>query len=83
MTMPITPLVPYGEASPETRADYLKGLHDLRGLDGNPEAWHCTRCGETIPGEEILISYDVPTPIPFCPSQDCTSYGPELKPATA
>jgi hypothetical protein len=79
---PDTPLVPFHEAHPGTQAAYLKGLQSLRGLDGNPETWHCARCGEDTPGDNILISYDVgDTPIPYCPTEGCTAYGPELKSA--
>jgi|HubBroStandDraft_4_1064222.scaffolds.fasta_scaffold1572249_2 hypothetical protein len=79
---PDTPLVPFHEAHPGTQAAYLKGLQSLRGLDGNPETWHCARCGEDKPGDNILISYDVgDTPIPYCPTEGCTAYGPELKSA--
>jgi NAD-dependent SIR2 family protein deacetylase len=57
-------------------------LKNLHGLDGNPEAWHCTRCDKTTPGHDIRISYDVgDTPIPYCPN--CPAYGPDLKPAAA
>jgi len=83
MNMPRTYLVPYHEARPETRAAYLEGLRDQRGLDGNPEAWTCVVRGETTAGDDILISYDVPTPIPFCPTTNCRGYGPHLKPAAA
>ena len=76
---PPTSLVPFHRANAETRSAYLQGLQSQRRLDGNPEAWHCTRCGETTPGDGILISYDVgDTPIPYCPN--CPAYGPELKP---
>jgi NAD-dependent SIR2 family protein deacetylase len=79
---PRTPLVPYHEAHPDTQAAYLRGLKNQRDLDGNPEAWHCTRCGETAPGDDVLVSYGVgDTPIPYCPAQGCGAYGPELKPA--
>jgi hypothetical protein len=80
---PHTPLVPFHQANPDTRSAYLRGLQTLRGLDGNPEAWHCTGCGETTPGDDVLISYDIgDTPIPHCPAQGCTAYGPKLKPVT-
>ena len=77
---PPTSLLPLREANPETKSAYLKGLQ-RRELDGNPEAWHCIRCGTTIPGDDILISHEMPTPIPYCPGTNCTAYGPELKPA--
>jgi NAD-dependent SIR2 family protein deacetylase len=67
-------LVPFHQADPDTQAAYLKGLHSQRGLDGNPETWHCIRCSENTPGDDILISYDVgDTPIPYCPAQAGTS----------
>jgi hypothetical protein len=78
---PTTSVVPFNEAHPETRTAYLQGL-EVRGLGGSPQAWHCTRCDTTTPGGEILISYDVgDTPIPYCPGEGCTAYGPELQPA--
>ncbi len=80
---PRTSLLPFRQADPETRSAYLKGLQSQRRLDGNPEAWHCTRCDVTTPGDDILISHEMPTPIPYCPAQNCTAYGPELEPATA
>ena len=84
MTMPKTPLVPFRQANEETRAAYLRGLRDLRDLDDNPSAWHCSRCGETVSGTDVLISYDVgDTPIPFCPTNGCFAYGPDLKPTEA
>jgi hypothetical protein len=80
---PRTSLVPFNQAHPDTRAAYLKGLESQRGMDGNPETWHCTRCGEDTPtGDNILFSYDVgDTPIPDCPAPGCMAYGPELTPA--
>jgi hypothetical protein len=81
---PRTSLVPFNEANPETQAAYLNGLKILYELDGNPEAWCCSRCGQTTQGDDILISYDVgDTPIQFCANQKCTAYGPALKPAEA
>lgn len=83
-TMPPTPLVPFAEANPDTQDDFLRGLRDLRNIDGNPEAWQCAACGETTPGAAILISYGVgDTPIPFCATPGCPGYGPDLKPTTA
>lgn len=78
-------LVPFSGANPETQAAYLAGLRQ-RGYDDNPEVWHCNVCGEEIDGQDILISYDVPTPIPFCttetgPSKSCAGHGPDLVPA--
>jgi hypothetical protein len=79
---PPTSVVPYHEAHPETKYAYLRGLQTLRSLDGNPGAWYCTRCGETTPGDDIPISYDVgDTPIPYCPTKGCGAYGPDLRPA--
>ena len=81
---PRTSLVPYHQADPETQAAYHAGLQRLRNLDALPEAWTCTRCGAITLGEDILISYDVgDTPIPYCPTEGCTAYGPELKPTAA
>lgn len=77
------PLVPYQQAQPQTRADFLAGLDMLYGLDGNPEAWRCTLCGETVTGNEVLITYNVPTPIQVCPSEGCSGHGPRLVPALA
>lgn len=77
------PLVPFRQAEPPTRAAYLAGLHDLRGLDGSPDEWMCTVCSETVSGDDVLISYNVPTPIPFCATSTCGGYGPALVPARA
>ena len=81
---PRTSLVPFHQADPETQAAYRVGLMKQRNLDSNPITWVCTRCGTSTPGDEILISYDVgDTPIPYCPAEGCTAYGPELRPAAA
>lgn len=77
-TMPIVPLVPYLEAAEDTRAAYLDGLRVLRSLNANPVAWHCRVCGEDTSGDQVLISYNVPTPITFCPTDGCAGYGPDL-----
>jgi hypothetical protein len=79
-------LVPYILAEPQTKADFLVGLRELRGLDGNPDVWLCTVCGERTDGDDIYISYNVPTPIPFCPAKarphgSRGGYGPDLVPA--
>jgi hypothetical protein len=79
------PLVSYKNAEPQTKAAYLAGLLQLRGLDGNPHVWLCTVCGEKTCGDDIHISYNVPTPIPFClnetgPGKSCRGYGPDLVP---
>lgn len=79
MMMPITPLVPYLEANEETRAAYLVGLRTLRGLDANPATWRCRACGKDTPGDQVLISYGIgDTPIPFCATDRCAGYGPDL-----
>lgn len=84
MTMPKTSLVPFSDAHAETRDAYLRGLRILRGLEGNPETWNCRVCGETIPGNDVLISYDVgDTPIQYCTTRTCGGYGPDLTPGTA
>lgn len=76
---PITPVVPFLEANPETRASFLEGLQSQRGLEGNPGAWHCTGCDAITAGDDILISYGIgDTPIPYCPK--CPAYGPDLHP---
>ncbi len=81
---PRTSLVPFHQADPETQAAYRVGLMKQRNLDSNPITWVCTRCSTSTPGDEILISNDVgDTPIPYCPAEGCTAYGPELRPATA
>lgn len=82
------PRVPFKQANPQTQAAFLAGLRELRGLDANPEVWLCTVCEEKINGNDILISYDVPTPIPYCttetgPDESCPGYGPALIPAPA
>lgn len=77
------PLVPYEQAEPNTRTDFLKGLLRLYGLEGNPGAWRCTVCGHTTAGNDILITYNVPTPIQVCPTKTCGGYGPQLGPAPA
>lgn len=76
------PLVPYQQAEPQTRADFLEGLHRLYEFDGNPETWLCRACGELTAGDDILITYNVPTPIQVCP-KTCGGYGPQLVPAHA
>lgn len=81
------PLVPFRQAEPQTQQDFLAGL-PKRGLSGNPPAWQCTVCEERTDGEDILISYNVPTPIPYCPTEtgphtSCAGYGPALVPALA
>jgi transcriptional regulator with XRE-family HTH domain len=82
ITMPTTPLVRFRQANEETRAAYLRGLHHQRGLNDNPSAWRCTQCGETVAGVDVLTSYGVgDTPIPFCPTDKCFAYGPDLRPA--
>jgi hypothetical protein len=79
-----TMLETYQQADPETQAAYRVGLLRLRNLDAPPEAWTCTRCSATTLGEDILISYDPSgTPLPHCPTEGCTAYGDELKPAAA
>jgi hypothetical protein len=80
------PLVPYKNAEPQAKAAYLAGLLQLRGLGANPDVWLCTVCGEKTNGDDIHISYNVPTPIPFClketaPGRSCAGYGPGLLPA--
>jgi len=77
------PLVPFKQANPDTQANYLAGLLDLRGLAGNPDVWLCNVCGERIDGDNILISYNVQQSIPFCPTETCGGYGPDLVPAPA
>jgi len=77
------PLVPYQQAEPQTRANFLEGLHRLYEFDGNPGAWRCTVCGETTAGDDVLITYNVPTPIQVCPASTCGGYGPQLVPALA
>lgn len=82
------PLVSYKNAEPQTKAAYLAGLLQLRGLDANPDVWLCTVCGEKTDGDDIHISYNVPMPIPFClketrPGKPCGGYGPDLVPAAA
>lgn len=76
--------MPYKDADAETQARFLAGLK-RRGLDGNPD-WHCTLCGENTAGDDILITYNVETPVPQCPTkpeQDriCAGFGPDLVPA--
>lgn len=84
MIHPVSPyLVPYRDAETQTRADFLDGLRSLYELDGNPRTWRCTVCGETTEGDEILITYNVPTPIQVCPGKTCGGYGPQLVPAPA
>lgn len=79
---PITPLVPFSQASADTIAAFLRGLKTQRSLDSNPAAWHCLSCGENTAGNDVLISYDVgDTPIPYCPADGCSGYGPDLVPA--
>ena len=80
------PLVPFHQANPETRDAFLAGLRDMRGLDGNPAVWQCTVCRERIEGDDVLISYNVPRPIPYCttetePGRSCAGSGPDLVPA--
>ncbi len=79
------PLVPYRDAEPETQAAFVAGLERQRGLDGNPETWHCTVCGKDTDGNDILITYNVETPMPQCPikpskEEICVGYGPDLIP---
>ena len=50
------PLVPFNEAEPQTKADFLAGLSTQRNLDGNPKVWLCTVCEARIKGDDILIS---------------------------
>ena len=64
------PLVPYEQAEPPTRADFLEGLLRLYRLEGNPGAWRCTVCRQATAGNDILITYNVPTPIQILPDQD-------------
>ena len=79
---PARPWCPSTRRTLRPGSAFLEGLKILRGLDGNPQAWHCTRCDKTTPGDDIRISYDVgDTPIPYCPN--CPAYGPELKPTAA
>jgi hypothetical protein len=52
---------------------------------GNPD-WHCTVCGENTAGDDILITYNVETPLPQCPTKPerdriCAGFGPDLVPA--
>lgn len=80
------PLVPFRQADHETQDAFLAGLHDMRGLGGNPAAWQCTVCKERIGGDDVLISYNVPRPIPYCtteakPGRSCAGSGPDLVPA--
>ena len=80
------PLVPFKDAEPQTQADYLAGLAAQRGIDGNPAVWFCTICEQRIDGDDILIVYNVPTPIPYCttviaPDVACVGHGPALVPA--
>jgi len=82
------PLVPFKLAAPRTRADYLAALLAQRRLPGNPRTWQCNVCGERIAGDEVLISYDVPAPIPYCTTttnrdRSCAGYGPSLVPVPA
>lgn len=75
------PLVPYEQAEPQTQ-DFLEGLLRLYGLQGNPRAWRCTVCGQTTAGNDILITYNVPTPIQICPTKTCGGYGPQQVPVS-
>src|SRR5260370_33853002 len=84
MTMAATPLVPFRQANEETGAAYLRGLHNQRGLDDNPSAWRCTRCGETVAGVDVLISYGVGgKPLPLCAAGNCFAGWAEPKSAEA
>lgn len=79
------PLVPFRQANRETQDAFLSGLRDIRGLDDNPSAWQCTVCKERIEGDDVLISYNVPRPIPYCttetePGRSCAGTGPDLVP---
>ena len=74
-------LVPYYQADPQIQAAYHAGLQRLRDLDALPESWTCTRCGATIQGKDILISYIGDTAIPYCPTKGCPAHGSDLNPA--
>jgi hypothetical protein len=81
---PVVPgrfLVRFGQAEPETKADFLTGLRELRGLDGNVGEWLCASCNRTISGDDLLISYRAPPPMPVCTTSSCRGYGPALVPA--
>ena len=62
-------LVPYYQADPQIQAAYHAGLQRLRDLDALPESWTCTRCGGTIQGKDILISYIGALRCPAVPGQ--------------
>ena len=86
MTVMSPPLTPFKDAHPETREAYLSGLARLRDINGNPEVWHCTVCDADIDGDDVLISYNVPTPFPYCttetgPDKSCAGSGRDLVPA--
>lgn len=86
MTVMSPPLIRFKDAQPETREAYLSGLARLRKINGNPEVWHCTICGADIDGDDVLISYNVPTPFPYCttetgPVKSCAGSGTDLVPA--
>jgi hypothetical protein len=79
------PLVPFKQADPETQQAFVTGLR-ARGIEGNLDAWLCTICGATISGDDVLISYGVPTPYPYCttmtgPHESCTGQHMALVPA--
>ena len=80
-------LVPNCDANEETKAAYLADLRKERHLTANPSAWHCTVCGKTTKGDDILISYgeEIVMPLPYCPqtSDDgtpCNGYSGQLQP---
>ena len=77
-------LVPYRQANPETREAFLAGLKRLRGMDGMPDEWTCTQCGQVTPGEDIHISYglgvDSPQPACLLCPDDRFGFGSDLRP---
>jgi hypothetical protein len=82
---PSFPLVPYKDANPDTRDDFHAGLITRWGIDGLPD-WDCRGCGERSKGGSVLLSYNVPAPIAYCPNKLdsgklCLTHNPDLVPA--
>lgn len=85
MTVMSPPLVPFKDAHPEIQKAFQSELAWLRKINGNPGVWHCTICGADIDGDDVLISYDVPTPFPYCttetgPDKSCAGSHTDLVP---